>query len=543
MKKRIMLLLMCCVFTLAGCGESQKEVGAITGTGAGIATESEDGTETGTETGMGVGAETEVSGVLPVISITSKANPDSLDFVTKPVDEFVSSSIASWTPGYKIPPAPYYEECEVQVSDADGTKLLSADAEVKVRGNWTTSYDKKPLRIKFSKKQNLLGMNDGAEFKNWVLLAGYKDASMLRDKATYQIAAELMAEDELYSSDARFVEVIINGEYWGVYLAVEQQEVKKNRIAVTEPEDDYEGTDIGYLLEYDGYYDQEDELEQFEMDYADNAELLPFNGDDKNGKKIRPLNEGGNDPKKNTGITIKSDIYSAEQRDFAASYLNNVYRIMYYAAYEDKAYAFNDDYTEIMETADMTPKQAVEAVVDVESLADAYILNELACDADVYWSSFFMSVDFGEDGEKLLRFEAPWDFDSAYGNKDRCADGKGFYAANSVWDVNNQYQAINPWLAVLMHEEWFQDIIRKQWTAAYDDGTFERAYTMIEEDTENYSAAFEKNVKRWNCIAGNTAKDEWCQGVKACKTQQEMSAYLENWLRTRVEFLNEYWHE
>ncbi len=476
---------------------------------------------------------------IPVLSITTN-NPseNALDFVTKPVDSFVAEQIASWTPNYEMPPAPYYEECKITLTDADGTITLSSvDAQVKVRGNWTTNYDKKPLRLKFTEKQNLLGLNDQAEMKNWVLIAEYKDTSMLRNKTALTMAREILGQDALYVADACFVEVVINGEYWGVYLLTEYQQINENRVDITEADADYEGIDIGYFLEFDGYYTNEDALQSFYMDYADHAPLVPFDGTENSEKTITDLS---NVP----GITIKSDIYSQEQHDFIASYVNNVYRIMYAAAYEDMAYVFNSDYTGLLASETLSPQEAVEQVVNINSLADMYIISELACDADIYWSSFFMDVDFGEGGNKKLTFEAPWDFDSAMGNKDRCADGTGFYAANIVWDVNNEYQTINPWLAVLVHEDWFQELISDKWTTAYDSGVFERAYTMIIEDTEQYSEAFARNYAKWNNIADKSAfSNELSAKSAGCQTHAEASAYLLEWLKSRVEFLNGYWHE
>lgn len=483
---------------------------------------------------------------IPVLSITTNnQSKDALDFVTKPIAGYVAEEIASWTPNYQMPPEPYYEECTITVTDADGNETLSsADAQVKVRGNWTTTYDKKALRIKFAEKQNLLGLNDGAEMKNWVLTAEYKDASMLRNKTALQIAREILGKDGLYAADASFVEVEINGQYWGVYLLTEYQQINENRVAITEAEEGYTGTDIGYFLEFDGYYINEDELQRFYVDYADNAPLVPFDGDEVSGIKVTCQSNGWNKSHKNVGFTIKSDIYSQEQHDFIASYVNNVYQIMYSAAYEDKAYVFNSTYTEIAESENLSPREAVENVVNVESLADMYIISELTCDADIYWSSFFMDVDFGADGDKKLTFEAPWDFDSAMGNKDRVADGTGFWAANIVPDVNNEYYTINPWLAVLMHQDWFREIIKDKWTDAYDSGVFDRAYKAIEDDTKVYRAAFERNYQKWNNLINNQSfVHELSQGAAACKTHSEAAEYLSDWLKKRVEFLNEYWHK
>ena len=241
------------------------------------------------------------------------------------------------------------------------------------------------------------------------------------------------------------------------------------------------------------------------------------------------------------GISIKSDIYSQAQHDFIAGFVDNVYNIMYYAAYENKAYVFDEDFKEIHETTSLTPQEAVEKVVDVDSLADMYIISELTCDADLYWSSFFMYADFGEGGAKKLTFGNPWDFDSALGNKDRCEDGTGYYAANVLYDVNFSYKTINPWLAVLMYQDWYTDIIRTKWKAAYEGGIFGQTIKMITDDAEKYAPAFERNYDKWDNILHNSAANELSRSAAACKNQQECADYLASWLTKRVEFMNSCW--
>ena len=482
---------------------------------------------------------------IPVISINTKnQSEDVMDFITEPVSLHVAESIASWTPGYRMPPEPYYEACTVTVTGTDDVVTLdSVDAEVKVRGNWTTTYEKKPLRIKFTEKQNILGLNDGAQMKNWVLLAEYKDGSMLRNKVSMSMAEEILSEDGLYTGDTEFVEVEVNGQYWGVYLLTEMQQINPDRIDITEAEKGYTGTDIGYFMEFDGYFVDEQPLNSLHIGYADNSALIPFEGDENSERTVKCLNDVKTGNKSDIGITVKSDINSQEQHNFIENYMDNVYKIMYYAAYNNKAYEFNQDFTEISESDALTPQEAVEKAVNVQSLADMYIVSERTCDADIYWSSFFMDVDFGAEGDKKLTYEAPWDFDSGLGNKDRCADGTGFYAASIVPDVNNQYKTINPWLAVLIQEKWFQDIIREKWTKAYDAGVFERTFEMISSDTEQYKDAFTRNYQRWNNLADKSAYEgELSRDSAKCKTHAEASEHLLGWLTARVKFLNDYWH-
>ena len=475
---------------------------------------------------------------LPVLSITTNQQGGSaLDFVTKPIVSHVAETVSSWSSDYQIPPVPFDEACTVTLTDTDSTVLIgNAEADVRVRGNWTTYYPKKPLRIHFAEKQEMLGLNDSEKMRTWVLLAEYKDPSLLRNRVMLSAARELLGADDLYAADSTFVEVQINGEYWGVYLLTEQQQVNKHRIDITKPEQDSKDTNIGYLLEYDGYSVYEDELHRFTIDYANNAPLVPFDGNNGTFRKLSPKSTGYGDAKRSIGFSIKSDIYAPEQRDFIAGYMSRVYQIMYAAAYEKTAYRFNEDYSDLVK-ADITPQEAVEQVVDVQSLADMYILSELAWDADLNWSSFFMDVDFGENGNKKLTFEAPWDFDSALGNKERAVVGKGFYAANIIPDMNDEFDTIHPWLAVLIYEDWFQERIRVTWTKACEDGVFERACTRIGEESDAYAEAFLRNCERW----GEDCSD--AHEKQSCGTQRQEAEKLSKWFRERVDFLNGYWYD
>jgi len=205
--------------------------------------------------------------------------------------------------------------------------------------------------------------------------------------------------------------------------------------------------------------------------------------------------------------------------------------------------------TRLSLASNITPQQAVENVVDVDSLADMYIISELTCDADIYWSSFYIDADFGAEGSKKLRFEAPWDFDSAMGNKNRCIDGTGFYAANIVPDVdggpeeNGAYYTINPWLAVIANEDWYQDIVKQKWTKAYDSGVFERTCQLVTDESSKYQGDFTKNYDKWNNIINNDIfAAELSAPAKECTNQAEAAAFLHDWLEKRVEFLNSQWH-
>ncbi|MBR3494756.1 MAG: CotH kinase family protein [Clostridia bacterium] len=478
--------------------------------------------------------------LLPLISIRTVDPREGTAFATEPVKAHVAEAIASWTPGYVIPPEPYYVSCTVSCTGAGGSADLDrVEAQVKVRGNWTTSYEKKPLRIKFGKKQSLCGLNGGRAFKNWVLLAEYKDLSMLRNKAGFDLAHKILG-DGLYCSDCALVEVEINGEYWGVYLLAEQQECAEGRVNVPEPKKDETGADVGYFLEFDGYYTLEDRLHSFTINYANYAPLIPFNGRSA-AKPFKPLSTSP-DRSKNVGFTIKSSVRSENQRIAIRNFVANAYKIMYAAAYQDKALEMAPGWRGTV-PSEKTPREAVEAVVDTDSLAGMYILSEITCDPDIYWSSFFISADLSESGSRKLRFEAPWDFDSSMGNRYVCVNAKGFHAANVVDDVDHVYRAINPWLAVLMQTDWFRDLIAEKWTALYDSGALSGTVEMIRADSRTYEAAFTRNYRRWSNMADKSPLDyELNREAFACRSEAESAEQLAHWLERRIGFLNDYWH-
>ena len=80
---------------------------------------------------------------LPVIKIISETGKN--DFVEKPKSKVTQNNGWGWGWGEQAP-EPYYEKCKITVYKEGGeidSKLNEVAGQVKVRGNWTTSYDKK----------------------------------------------------------------------------------------------------------------------------------------------------------------------------------------------------------------------------------------------------------------------------------------------------------------------------------------------------------------------------------------------------------------
>ena len=141
---------------------------------------------------------------------------------------------------------------------------------IKVRGNSTKNYLKKPWKLKLDKKTDMFGFGKS---KHWVLLANYNDMSQMRGR----LAADFANDIGSLGMDSTWVECVLNGELQGLYQFGEHIRVDANRVNVYDWEDnakkyasteeDFSGLDAmieagepvdlsgGYLFEFSQEYD------------------------------------------------------------------------------------------------------------------------------------------------------------------------------------------------------------------------------------------------------------------------------------------------
>lgn len=158
------------------------------------------------------------------------------------------------------------------IYNADGTSALKDKngaevtepvlASTRVRGNVTQQMPKKPFAVKLDKKHAVLGM---PAHKRWVLLANWKDRTLMRNAVANGIAEvfkQTFPNDGMaWNPSGQFVELVYNGVHVGTYYLCEQIKIDGNRLDINDPydpEDGYSGNaaDYGYLLESDDGYDE-----------------------------------------------------------------------------------------------------------------------------------------------------------------------------------------------------------------------------------------------------------------------------------------------
>ncbi|MBQ7936693.1 MAG: CotH kinase family protein [Clostridia bacterium] len=305
--------------------------------------------------------------------------------------------------GAEIQSRDTYLNATVSMSGAGKHDLGATLAGIRGRGNSTwLHFDKKPYRLKFNKKVDLLGM--GAN-KDWVLLANAFDETMMRYYLAFSLAHELELE---YTSEFQFVNLFLNGEYRGVYLVCEQIEEGESRVDVNTSKTGE--VDTGYLIECIGNSTKEEEERYFLAEKV-------------NGNRLYP-----------TAKEFRFYIKSPEPEECT-----------------DAQYEFIKNYiTEVNEAIFEKDWNRIRQLVDVETAAKMFVLDEVMLNNDMGYCFYL----YKKKGEKLC-FGPMWDYDQSCGGS---SWGGPTYEG---WETGTTHE----WYMALMEIPEFESLVKKTYNS------------------------------------------------------------------------------
>lgn len=276
---------------------------------------------------------------------------------------------------------------KIEMQDSYDSKEGDGGVGIRLRGNTTMTYPKKPYRIKFKKDQSLFGLT---EAKSWVLLADYLDQSNIRNYSAMLLGNSVF--DNLdFTATGHHVILEFNGEYQGVYLLCEQMDEKEGRADVEVDEDDlytnYEATEFPFMIEMDEYAKSDPTI-------AD-ADRLILDG-------YFPIEIKYPEAKDRGDIDGEDVIYNYIEEYMTAAMTTLKTGEKVTVSFRDEPVGYED-------------------LIDVDSLIDYVLLNELMYNPDSIWKSCYMhksaNVVNEETGEVIehgkLEFGPVWDFDAA----------------------------------------------------------------------------------------------------------------------------------
>lgn len=320
--------------------------------------------------------------------------------------------------------------------DAAGTdyeSLGSAETPVAFtvsgRGNYSwVGFDKKPYKVKFDLKTSVLGMPKN---KTFALLAHADDnLAFLRNAMGFELSKRMGLA---WTPTQIPVELVLNGEYRGLYFFAETIKVDKNRVNITEQDEPAPaGADVtgGWLVEIDNY-DSDPHVTVDEPGYG-------------------PI-----------WFTYKSpEVLSAEQE----AYLTNQIK-----AIMDAIYVEDKNSTEW------------EKYIDIDAAARYYIVQEILDDCESYHGSCYLHKDQGADAK--WKFGPVWDFGNAYQRPSK----------NWVWQSLEFHQV---WIGELCKFPRFMDKVREVWKGyAENNANFQKAY--VDNYINSIREAAKADAERW----------------------------------------------
>ena len=317
-----------------------------------------------------------ISGTLPVVYLNTT---DNVAITSK--EEYITGSL------YIDPLSTGYA--------ALGSAAEPITGQFKGRGNWTwNGFDKKPYRIKLDSKQKVLGMPKN---KHWCLMAHADDClGFLKNYAGYKLSEALGLK---WTPKAVPVELVMNGEYYGLYFLTEQVRVGSNRVNITEQED-YATDSVsgGWLVEIDNY-----EEEGNVTIYENNNQTVWF--------------------------TMKSpELLSPSQRTYIEEQLNDL----------NKAIWGNS-------------ASALWEKMDLDEAVKFYLVQELMEDCESYHGSCYLYKDRDRNGKTEKWYFGPvWDF------------GNAFNRGRELW-IYEYPQFAQYWIGQLATWPQFQARLKEIW--------------------------------------------------------------------------------
>lgn len=345
--------------------------------------------------------------------------------------------------------------------------------QIKGRGNNTWTLSKKPFRIKLDEKKPLLGMSSN---RHYCLLSHADDHyAKLMNAMGFELSRRIgMA----YTPDQKPVELVLNGQYIGLYFLAEKIRVGKDRVNIEEQID--EETDPinitgGWLLEID-------------------------NNTDENTIFIKERNNGVNWYDWLWITHHYPEVLSSEQRDYITQFLVKA---------NDAIYHGNE----------ITANDKWEKYIDIDSLACFYIVAEMLDDIESFSGSCYMYKHRGES-TKLI-FGPVWDFGNSFHRR-----GYFPYLTNFNYFI---YQEpcffYNHWIEEIAKYPHFQLVVRMHWRQFYQSGFNGLDIdSFIDSHVASIRQAIQCDNKRW----------------KSSDFNMEAS-YFKYYLQSKIDWLESQW--
>ena len=366
------------------------------------------------------------------------------------------------------------------LSDINNPAYLNYDGRISIEVRGSTSqqfFDKKPYGLTTLQADNvtnnnvsLLGM---PKENDWILNSLAFDQTGLRDVLSYELFERLGQ----YAVRRVYCEVMVNGDYKGLYVFMEKIKVDDDRVNIAKMDDscnNYPEVSGGYITKADKPNGDPVAWSMEEYGYG----WWPYYTD-----FIHHYPKPEN-------VTLAQN-----------NYIHGVFTNL----------------ATVANRHDTSISAGIPSVIDIPSFVDFMLVAEYSSNVDVYSLSTF----FHKDRNGKLRAGPVWDYNLTYGY-----DAFGSRSRYDVWQFNNQDNNGPKFWRDLFNTDLYRCYLARRWFEQTAPGTplsYEFVCNRMDEIEALITEAIGRDNQRWHNM---TQHDQWMQDMK-------------NWIQLRINWLNQ----
>lgn len=367
--------------------------------------------------------------------------------------------------------------------------VYTGKVRIKIRGAFSSSLPQKPYAFTTmeSNLQNdsnvvLLGL---PKEHDWILLATYNDKSFVRNPLMYEVFRDM----NHYAARSKYVEVVLDGEYQGIYSLMEKVKRDSQRVSIPKLTlADTSGDNLtgGYIIKHD-YPDQ-----GWTSNYTAQpcAENYQYNFEYPSGDSILP-----------------------QQANYIENYMDSLEDRLYSTQYKDSLLGYRP-------------------FVHLNSFIDYMLVNEASWNWDGFKKSMFFFKEKDSKDHKLHAGPV-WDFD--WGLKItpyHPADLSGWNYMNAPCSGDVLYL---PWWDRMMQDTFFQNKTKCRWE-------FHRKYSLhldtlnhfIDAQVQYLQQAQARHYAYWQTLGINVGTPEITPAMNFPDEIDSLKAFL----KRRIEWID-----
>lgn len=365
---------------------------------------------------------------------------------------------------------------------------------IEIRGQSSQMFPMKSYTIELwdaagaAQDKSLFGLPKESD---WVLYAPFTDKTLMRNFLAYTMSREMGH----WAANCRFVELMLNGDYKGVYVFMEKIKRGSGRVPIAK----MANTDISGDALTGGYI--------FSLDKEPNGWFSSY---------VAP-NSTNNNKRQFSYVYPKPENIVSEQQNYLKNYVDDFENALAGPNFQD-------------------PVNGVRKYANIGSFIDYFIVNEVSRNVDGYrLSSYFHKDRDSKDGHI---FAGPvWDYDLSFRNANYCngSDLSGWAYQFNLSCPGDGAGLIPFWWNRFMQDTAFAGNLYCRWKDLRKTNLSQEHMEHLVDSVVNLlSEAQVRHFTRWPILGQYV----WPNPEPIAKSYSEEIAYLKAWMAARMNWID-----